>query len=86
MDKKVEIVVIKVLDRIKEYGRLQNTLSDFAKNIKTRFGFHELNDYKCSRNGLIILELTGEENETKELIKQLKKLGGIITEVMTFNN
>ncbi len=86
MKTKINIVIIKVLDRIKEAGRLQKTLSGNSKIIKTRFGFHELNDYKCSRMGLIILELNGSDEECNNLIQNLSNIGGIITKVMSFNN
>ncbi|HOK38414.1 MAG: hypothetical protein WHW07_08230 [Bacteroidales bacterium] len=86
MKTKINIVIIKVLDRLKEAGRLQKTLSDNSKIIKTRFGFHELNDYKCSRMGLVILELNGSDEECNNLIQELSNIGGIITKVMSFNN
>lgn len=86
MKTKINIVIIKVLDRLKEAGRLQKTLSSNYKIIKTRFGFHELNDYKCSRMGLIILELNGSDEECNNLIQDLSNIGGIITKVMSFNN
>lgn len=85
MSNKIEIVAIKILDRIKEASRLQKVLSKHSDVIKTRFGYHELNDFKCSRNGLVILELEGNEIKTADLIADLKEIGGIITEVMTFN-
>ena len=86
MENNIEIVAIKILDRIKEASRLQKVLSQHSNIIKTRFGFHELNDYKCSRNGLIILELDGGNEDTKILIDKLKNIGGVITKVMSFNN
>jgi hypothetical protein len=86
MDKEINIIAIRVLDRIKEAGRLQNSLSKHSKVIKTRFGYHELNDYKCSRSGLLILELQGNNEECDVFLKELKNIGGIIVEVMTFNN
>lgn len=82
----IDIVAIKVLDRIKESERLQNTLSKYSKIIKTRFGYHELNDYKCSRNGLIILELDADNSISEEFYAELNEIGGIITKVMRFNN
>lgn len=86
MDNNIEIVAIKILDRIKEAKRLQSALSKHSSVIKTRFGYHELNDYKCSRNGLIILELQGDSKQTEALINDLNNIGGIITKIMSFNN
>ncbi len=86
MKTEINIVAIKVLDRIKESGRLQKILSLHSSVIKTRFGFHELSEAKCSRSGLIILELSGSDSDCHHLIDELKQIGGIIVEVMTFNN
>jgi hypothetical protein len=86
METEINIVTIKVLDRIKEAGRLQNILSEYSKIINTRFGYHELNDMKCSRTGLIILELKGSDAESHNFIEKLNQIGGIIVKVMCFKN
>lgn len=85
MDSKLNLVVIKVTDRIKEAGKLQKVLSQYGKTVKTRFGFHELNDTMCSRNALIILELSGELAQQDGLISDLESIGGIKTEIMKFD-
>ncbi len=86
MNSEINIIAIKVLDRIKEAGRLQKTLSQNTGVIKTRFGFHELSESKCSRTGLIILELNGTKSDCNLLIDDLNNIGGIKVEVMSFNN
>ena len=86
METEINIVTIKVLDIIKEAGRLQNTLSEFSSIINTRFGYHELNDMQCSRSGLIILELRGSDDYSHSLITKLQDIGGIVVKVMTFKN
>jgi len=73
----VRILGIKVIDRIKESKRTQNVLSKYAKSIKTRFGYHELNEAVCSRVGYIILELQGEPKIWDELQNELSEIGGI---------
>jgi hypothetical protein len=86
MNTEINIVAIKVVDRIKISTRLQKILSLHSSIIKTRFGYHELSESKCSRSGLIILELNGSVFDCQKLIDDLKEIGGIIVEVMTFNN
>lgn len=79
------IIGIYVMDRIKESGRTQKVLSQYSNCISTRFGYHENSDYKCSRSGLIILELSNEdEARTKLLIEELDDIGGIIVKQMNF--
>lgn len=85
MDSKLNIVVIKITDRIKETGKLQKVLTKYGKVVKTRYGFHELNDTVCSRNALIILELSGELTQQEKLISDLALIGGIKTEIMKFD-
>ncbi|PLX06377.1 MAG: hypothetical protein C0596_18085 [Marinilabiliales bacterium] len=86
MKTEINLISIKVLDRIKEAGRLQQALSKYSSLINTRFGYHELNDLKCSRTGLIILELRGTDKESHDFIENLQEIGGIIVKVMTFKN
>lgn len=84
MNEEINIVAIKVIDRIKEAGKIQAVLSKYGSAIKTRFGFHELNDSVCSRNALIILELAGESASDKKICDELNEIGGIKTEIMKF--
>lgn len=84
MNADINIIAIKVLDRIKEAGKIQALLSEYGSAIKTRFGFHELNDSVCSRNALIILELAGDSKIDNVIIEELKKIGGIKIEIMKF--
>lgn len=84
MTPEINIIAIKVVDRIKEAGKIQAVLSKHGSAVKTRFGFHELNDSVCSRNALIILELSGEIDSDNRVIEELNLIGGIKTEIMKF--
>jgi hypothetical protein len=84
MNTEINIVAIKVIDRIKEAGKIQSVLSRHNSSVKTRFGFHELNDSVCSRNALIILELAGTTEKDNQIIEELKQIEGIKTEIMKF--
>ena len=79
------IIGINVLDRIKEAGRTQKVLSKYATSVKTRLGFHELSEDVCSRNGFIILELTGEISTWENLENELNEIGGINVQKMSFD-
>lgn len=80
----LRILGINVFDRIKEAGRLQIILSKYAPCIKTRLGFHELTADVCSRTGFIILELKGEQSKWDELENELKEIGGLNLQRMSF--
>jgi len=79
------IIGINVLDRIKEAGRTQKVLSKYATSIKTRLGFHELSEDICSRNGFVILELTGKKLDWDMLENELNEIGGINIQKMIFD-
>ena len=79
------IIGINVLDRIKEAGRTQMILSKYATSIKTRLGFHELSEDVCSRNGFVILELTGKKTDWNMLENELNEIGGINIQKMSFD-
>lgn len=83
--KEKRIIGINVLDRIKEAGKTQKVLSKYATSIKTRLGFHELSEDICSRNGFIILELSGEKSNWDSLENELNMIGGINVQKMSFD-
>lgn len=73
----IKIVVIRVIDRIKEAGNLQRALTRNAKLIRARLGFHELNDSTCSREGFIVLVLNESEANYGGLMSDLNSIYGI---------
>lgn len=81
----LKILGIQVTDRIKEAGRTQKVLTKYADNIRTRLGFHELSDATCSRTGLIIIELCGDERMQNSLQTELQSIGGLSVKEMVFH-
>ena len=81
----VRIIGLLVTDRIKEAGRTQQVLTKYAHLIKSRLGFHEVSEDKCSRVGLIILQVTGSQEEFKEMENDLSAIGGIEVKNMIFS-
>jgi len=79
-----KILGLLISDRIKEAGRTQLTLSKYSRLIRTRLGFHELNENVCSRSGIIILHLTGNQQEWMEFEKELNEIGGLEDQNMSF--
>lgn len=78
------ILGLLISDRIKEAGRTQLTLSKYSKLIRTRLGFHELNEDVCSRSGIIVLHLTGKQEEWREFEAELANIGGLEIQNMSF--
>ncbi len=82
--KRTRILGLLIRDRIKESGRTQKVLSEFSSIISSRLGFHEVSDDICSRTGIIVLHLTGSEEEQNELQKRLDEIGGLEVKEMLF--
>ncbi|MEE4215361.1 MAG: hypothetical protein V2I34_09840 [Bacteroidales bacterium] len=80
----VRILAIRVIDRIKEAGHTQEVLSTHSAIIKSRLGFHELNEDRCSREGYIILYLKDDEEGDRRLMHDLDKIYGIELKRMNF--
>ena len=81
----IKIISILVKDRIKEAGRTQKTLSKHACLIKNRLGTHEVSESTCSRVGLIILQLTGDNDKWPKLEQDLAEIGGIEVKSVEFD-
>ncbi len=81
----IKIIGILIKDRIKEAGKVQKAMTDFAHIIETRMGFHEVSELKCSRIGFITLHLRGEQSEWDKFDEVLSAIGGIEVKTIQFN-
>jgi hypothetical protein len=82
----IQVLGIKITDRIKEAGLTQGILSKHASVITTRLGFHEVTDEICSREAYIILHLNGDPSERGMLSSELKQIDGIEMREMNFTS
>jgi hypothetical protein len=82
--KETRIIGLLIRDRIKEAGRTQLTLSKYAHLIKSRLGFHELNENTCSRAGVILLQLSGNTEEWQAFEEEIAEIGGVEMQKMSF--
>ncbi len=80
------IVGIHVTDRATHAGEVQQILSKYAKNIRTRLGLHETNEDAASPNGLILIEAVGSNKEIDELSDELRRLKGVQVQSMFFSH
>jgi hypothetical protein len=83
--KELRIIGLLITDRIKEAGRTQEILTKHAHIIKSRLGFHEVSEDKCSRVGFILLQLSGKTEDHEKLELDLGEVGGIEIQRMIFN-
>jgi hypothetical protein len=80
------IVGIHITDRATHAGEVQQILTKYGKNIRTRIGLHEAEGDLASPNGLILLETIGSNQEIDALSDDLRKLIGIQVQSMFFSH
>ena len=80
----LRIIGLLITDRIKEAGRAQEILTNHGHIIKSRLGFHEVSEDKCSRVGFILLQITGNQQDYEKLESELAEIGGIEIQRMIF--
>ena len=72
-----QLMIILIDTRREQAPVVQKILTSQGCSIKTRIGIHDGVLDKCSDNGLIILELVGDQEKQKELADRLNALPGV---------
>ncbi|MBN2528441.1 MAG: hypothetical protein JXR76_18780 [Deltaproteobacteria bacterium] len=80
------IVAIHITDRIRHAGELQQILSQYGCYIKTRLGLHEASDSYCSTNGIIILEMLGNESKADSMVAEIENIVGVEVQKIVFDH
>jgi hypothetical protein len=78
------IIAIKINGRIANAPHVQEILTKYGCNIKTRVGFHETNEDQCSTDGILILQLFGKEEDILSMFAELQKLDGVLPKMIEF--
>ena len=87
MDKKRHIILgIHITGRVQRVPRVQDLFTEYGCSIKTRLGLHEASESVCSPNGLILLEMAGDEVPIFELARKLETVEGIEVQKMIFKH
>jgi len=77
-------MAIKVEERAAKAPDLQEILTEHGCIIKTRVGFHETDDDKCSMDGIILLHVYGDKKEFQDLQEKIVKLDGVTPKFVEF--
>lgn len=77
-----QLMIVLIDTRREQAPAVQKILTGWGCSIKTRIGIHDGVLDKCSDNGLIILELVGDEEKQKELAERLNALPGVKTRMI----
>jgi len=79
------ILGVHITDRLKNAAEVQRLFSEYGCNIKTRLGLHEVHNV-CSPNGVVILEMYGDEKVCFDLADKLAAIRGIDVQKMVFKH
>lgn len=70
------IMAVAVNHRMKNATEVQSVLTKYGCIISVRLGLHETGDV-CADSGLIILQLSGTEEEIADFAKELNLIEGV---------
>jgi hypothetical protein len=76
---KKQILLILIGNRKNSAVTVQKILTGWGCLIKTRLGIHDGVLDECSDNGLLILEVVGDEKKHKEMARKLNLVKGVST-------
>lgn len=80
------IVGVHITNRLEEAVDVQKVLTTYGNQIKTRLGLHEIEKNPEELNGLLILEMVGEEAKVHEMIGKLNGIEGVESQCMVFEH
>ncbi|OHB65005.1 MAG: hypothetical protein A2Y76_07050 [Planctomycetes bacterium RBG_13_60_9] len=87
MDQAKHIVLgVHITSRVQHVPQVQDLFTKYGRSIKTRLGLHEVSDRFCSPNGLILLEMAGDEKLIFELADKLAAIEGVDVQKMIFEH
>jgi hypothetical protein len=70
--------------RINTACKFQEIITKYGCSIKTRIGLHDVSEGKCSPNGVILLEVIGDNGEITNLEKDLATIPEVKVQKMVF--
>lgn len=75
-----------ITDRMKNAEKFQKVLSQYGCHVKTRIGLHEVSEQHCSPEGVVLLEIFGDEAVAMELKAALNAIDGIESKELIFRH
>ena len=78
------VLGVHITDRVHHAHVVQDLFTEYGCSIKTRIGLHDVSEGFCSSNGLVVLEMAGDETPVFEMIEKLKAVEGVDVQQMVF--
>lgn len=76
---------IRINHRHTNATKLQEVLTAFGCNIRLRVGVHEADETYCADDGVIVLQVCGDQTVVDEMTKALTAVDGVSVKVMDLN-
>jgi hypothetical protein len=86
MEEKHRILGVHITDRVTNARDVQQVFTEYGTNIKTRIGLHQVDEGYCSPNGLILLELFGDDKTCNAMRDKLRTIAGVEVQEMLFRH
>jgi len=83
MDKHT-IFGVHITDRVGKATEVQEVFTKYGCNIRTRVGLHDASENVCAPNGVILLDLVGDEKLLDEMEGVLRAINGVEVQKMIF--
>lgn len=80
------ILGIHITERLVHALPVQQVLTEFGNNIKTRLGLHEINDKDVSTGGILIIEFVGNDRKFHEFTDRLNAIEGVEAKQLVFEH
>jgi hypothetical protein len=80
------VLGVHITDRVHHAHQVQDLFTKYGCSIKTRIGLHGVAQGYCSPNGLVLLEMAGDETPVFEMIEKLKAVEGVDIQTMIFEH
>jgi len=80
------ILGIHITERLQHALPVQQVLTEFGGNIKTRLGLHEISDKEAAASGIVLIEFVGGESRFAEMIERLNGIDGVESKPLVFDH
>lgn len=85
MENQIRLLGVLIKKRQNAAPQVQEVLTEFGCIIKTRLGMHEATNDKCAPHGLVILELTGSNEEMQKIEQALNTIPDVEAKNIRFD-
>lgn len=79
------IIGLRVNHRTGNAVKLQEVLTQFSCNIKLRVGLHETSEQFCSDDGIILLQVCGEQQTIENMLQAFNEVEGVKAKMLVLD-